>query len=666
MQEASSRTVLGEFSNKDLTRDGETFRFFRRGTKFLVNARGADGRTQDFEVAYTFGVFPLQQYLVTFPGGRYQALPWAWDSRPAGQDWFYLYPGQKLGPRNPLHWTGIDQNWNYQCAECHSTNLQKRYDEAAHAYATTWAEINVACEACHGPGSRHVAWASKEKGTRRERTNDDGMSVHFEERQGVLWTMNPETGIAARSRPRSSSIEIDACARCHSRRGSLTEHYVPGRSLLDSHMPAFLTEGLYEADGQIEGEVYEYGSFLQSKMYAAGVTCSDCHDPHSGKTKASGGDVCASCHAPARFNTPTHHHHANRSRGADCLGCHMPEHVYMGVDARRDHSFRIPRPDLSLRFGTSNGCRGCHGDKDDAWAAKTFRDWYGPLREPRERYTTAFHAIRQGKPDAADSLIAAALDTRLPGIARGTALLELGQGDTPERWKAVLAGLRDSDALVRLGAVRALRDDDVLLHASEIRPLLSDSHRAIRVTAGAILAGTPPGMWARAETETLQSAISEYVDAQKMNAERPEAHLNLGLLEIRRGRFPEAENEYRTAISLEPSFGPGYVNLADLFRMQSRDAAAESTLRLGARLAPLDASVAHSLGLVLVREHTLNEALLWLASAAKMAPGSRRYVFVYGVALYSAGQKDEAIRVLETIAAHDPEAAALIQRIEMP
>jgi len=161
MQLADAKTVQGNFRDASLKHFGVTSRFFTRAGKFLVHTEGAHGTLGNFEVKYTFGVEPLQQYLIAFPGGRLQSLTFAWDTRPAaqgGQRWFSLYPDTRIPPNDPLHWTGPDQNWNYQCAACHSTNLRKNYDAAAKRYATTWSEIDVACEACHGPGSRHVDW----------------------------------------------------------------------------------------------------------------------------------------------------------------------------------------------------------------------------------------------------------------------------------------------------------------------------------------------------------------------------------------------------------------------------------------------------------------------------------------------------------------------------
>jgi predicted CXXCH cytochrome family protein len=351
MQAAAGATVLGDFGGAQVEHFGVTTTFFRDGETFMVRTEGPEGALHDYPIADTFGVYPLQQYLIALPGGRLQALGIAWDSRPkeeGGQRWLHLYPDQNLKPGNPLHWTGRDQTWNYQCADCHSTNLQKNYDLAANSYTTSWADIDVSCEACHGPGSRHVAWAKAPAASRSSGADASrmGLTNWLKPTDNGHWKMNLETGIARRTE-KLASTEIETCAPCHSRRKPIARNPAPGGPFFDGYLPALLEPGLYHADGQIDGEVYEYGSFLQSRMHAAGVACSDCHQPHSAKLRAEGNALCAQCHLPAKFDTAEHHRHQPSGSGAQCVNCHMPSKTYMVVDSRRDHSFRIPRPDLS-------------------------------------------------------------------------------------------------------------------------------------------------------------------------------------------------------------------------------------------------------------------------------------------------------------------------------
>ena len=468
MQKASVTTILGDFANATLTHHGVTTVFSRDGDKFIVRTEGPDGAPHDYEIAYTFGVFPLQQYLIAFPGGRYQALGIAWDSRPkaqGGQRWFPLYPAQILRAGDPLHWTGRDQTWNYQCASCHSTDLKKNYDLAADSYATSWTDIDVACEACHGPGSRHIAWAearaagssgpSQAEPNRQPESRDMGLTTKLERASPGQWQMNPETGIAQRVEALNSR-ELDVCGGCHSRRKVISRHPSAGTAFLDSYLPALLEPGLYHADGQIDGEVFEYGSFVQSRMYHAGVICSDCHEPHSLALREQGNGLCAQCHLPAKFDVAEHHHHQQGSAGAQCVNCHMPSKTYMEVDDRRDHSIRVPRPDLSASIGTPNACTQCHADQTADWGAQRIAEWFPHGRQTRPHFGVALYAGRTGAANAEPLLDALIADQDQPAIARASALALLAPVATPASEAAVKAALADPNPLVRAAVPRAL------------------------------------------------------------------------------------------------------------------------------------------------------------------------------------------------------------------
>ena len=511
MQEAAETTVLGDFNGATLTHFGTTSTFFRKDGKFFVRTDGPDGRLRDFPVAYTFGVAPLQQYLVEMPGGRLQPLPLCWDTE--GKRWFHLY-SEPIPAGDALHWTGSNQTWNYMCAECHSTGVRKGYDATNDLYKTSWSEIDVSCEACHGAGSKHVTWA---KGDRKDESK--GFDIRLADSGRGTWISDPETGLGKRLAPRIATDEVETCGRCHSRRTLIQESQGP--KLLDSHRPALLEPGLYHADGQIDGEVYEYGSFLQSRMFHQGVTCSDCHEPHAQTLRRSGDALCTHCHSAPKLDG--HGKHANVS----CVDCHMPEKTYMGVDRRRDHSLRIPRPDLTVKIGSPNVCNGCHSDKSPQWAAAAAERWYGP-REPH--WGEALHAGDFAK---------VASDPGVPAIARATALSRMRSG--PEN--VIESGLRDPDPLVRLGALLAIEPEARLRLAA---PLLSDPVRGVRIEAARILAGSG--------VENL----AEYQAVQEANADRPEAQLNLGLLAALRSDFPGAESHYRNALRLDPGFAPVY------------------------------------------------------------------------------------------------------------
>src|SRR5439155_608904 len=181
------------------------------------------------------------------------------------------------------------------------------------------------------------------------------------------------------------------------------------------------------------------------------------------------------------YDTAAHHHHRPGTDAARCVACHMPSRLYMVVDRRHDHGFRVPRPDLSVSLGTPNACTDCHRDRPAAWVSEAVAKWYGPTR------------------------------------ARGPS------------WARALAAGRRREA-----------------------------------GAGALLAAV---------------AVEEYRAAQALNADRADAWLNLGALAARLGGEGRAEEAYRRAVRLQPSFMPPYVNLADLYRAQGRDPEGERVLR---------------------------------------------------------------------------------------
>ncbi len=655
MQPATDSTVLGDFNHASFNNNGVVSSFSRDGSKFMVRTDGPHGALRDYQIGYTFGVYPLQQYLIAMPGGRLQALGIAWDTRPreaGGQRWFFLYPGQKITPQDSRHWTGIDQNWNYMCADCHSTNLRKNYDARTRTFSTSYAEIDVSCEACHGPGSNHVAWAKKQ-GDWQRLDATEGLTIALNERKGVAWPIDPATGNARRSSLRQSEREIEMCARCHARRGEIHEDYVHGQPVGDDYRVALLDEDHYFPDGQIKEEDYEYGSFIQNRMFHAGVTCSDCHEPHGSKLRAQGNGVCAQCHSAAKYDSPAHHFHKVGSAGARCVECHMPTRTYMVVDGRRDHSIRIPRPDLSVKIGTPNACTNCHADKSAQWASDTVDKWFGHAPEGFQRFAEALAAGTAGSPGAQQALERLVADAEQPAIARATALSLLANYAPPPTDEAVRAGVGDESALVRRASARAMSDTEPSASASVLAPLLSDPVRGVRIEAAEVLAGVPGNNLPADVAAAFSRATDEYISAQQLNADRPEAHMNLGLLYARQNRFDEAEAELKTALSIDPSFAPGAVNLADLYRAQNRDAEGERVLTDAISRSPDDASLEEALGLLMVRQKRSIQALDLLGAAARGEPDNARYAYVYAVALNDAGKTNAAIEKLESaIKAH--------------
>jgi tetratricopeptide (TPR) repeat protein len=675
MMVATAETVLGDFEDAELVAHGVTSRFFRRDSRFFVRTDGPDGELRDYPIAYTFGWYPLQQYLIELPGGRLQSLGLAWDSRTTergGQRWFHLYPDETMDHTNPLHWTAPDQTWNYQCADCHSTELQKGYDVERDVYDTRYAEINVACEACHGPGAKHVSWAKAEAAGQTQPATDEtsgfsgetpadaasrGLVVDLKARDGGVWQIDPETAKPVRSVLRSPQggphVETETCAQCHSRRGRIWNELTPGEPLHQGFRLALLSPDLYFADGQIKDEVFVFGSFIQSRMYHQGVVCSDCHEPHSLRLHAEGNAVCARCHSAARYDSPQHHHHEPGTPGAACVSCHMPQRFYMVVDERADHSMRIPRPDLSLKLGTPNACNSCHEDQDAAWSAAAIDAWYPDPVNRGPHFAEALHAADSNAPDASRRLLALAADRSQPAIARASALDRLHSHPQPDALLTVTRLLGDSDPRVRTQAVRFLDHTDVQTRVELAWPLLSDPARTVRLEAARVLAPVMREAISGKLRDQMEQALEDYATSEMVNADRPESHLNLGLVAAAAGEPKVAEQAYRTALRLDPRFTPARVNLADLYREQGREMDSEAELRAGLTLDPENAALHHALGLAEVRAKRLDSAIEDLARAAELAPANSRYAYVYGLALDGAGRTEEALQVLESAQERD-------------
>ena len=662
MQVADEETVLGDFNDVQFAHFDMISTFSKKNGKFFVNTDGPDGILNEFEISHTFGVYPLQQYLIPFSDGRYQVLSICWDSRPkkeGGQRWFHLYQNERINYEDELHWTKPSQNWNFMCAECHVTNLEKNYDLSTGTYATTWFALGVSCESCHGPAAEHVAWAEsrtvsdqsyaevKDQHGNDERTM--GLTFRLKEPHPAQWVLDPKTMKYARSLPLENDVQLEICARCHSRRHVVSDDYVHGEKFLDHYRPRLLGEDVYHADGQMDGEVYVYGSFIQSRMYHKGVRCTDCHDPHSLEVVAPGNALCSSCHLPELFDTPNHHFHMTDSEGASCIACHMPGRKYMVVDLRRDHSIRIPRPDLSVKLGTPNACNDCHDNRDAHWASEAIANWYGLERRKEFHYGEALHAGRLGLPDASMLLTRLAKDFKAPAIARATGISLLGRYLNLNALKTVRDCMLDQNPLIRIGALDALGAAEPRLRLPVVSAVLNDPLRTVRIEAASQVAAVSTDTLIAKHRHATNRALDEFVAAQMANAERANAHLNLGNMYVDLRRYKEAESSYRTAMRVEPPAIAAYVNLADLYRRQGREKDCEQILQEVLGFAPDMASVHHALGLSLVRQQRLAEAIEMFARAAAIAPDDPQFSYVYALALNQFDRYEEAMEVLELI-----------------
>lgn len=657
MKPASAGNVLGDFADITFKGETETTRFFRKGDEYWVNTPGTDGKPADFKVAYTFGVEPLQQYLLAYPdetdkpGGRLQALGVAWDSRK--NRWFQLMPGQRIDHTDELHWTRPAQNANFMCIECHTTGFKRHYDAATDSFASHWNSLGVGCQACHGPAAKHLEWAAKP-----DRSADKGFDVPLKNA--------------------SQATVVETCARCHARRAPLADGFETKHRFMDDYLPSTLTRELYEIDGKIKDEVFEWGSFTQSKMFAKGVQCTDCHNPHSGELKAPGNGVCLQCHNTAgkpirpqidgkglhakNYDSPEHHHHEPGSPGAQCTSCHMPGRYYMVNDYRHDHGFSLPDPGHARRIGAPDACLACHKETPAKKISEQFRQWYAsetPLKpnassNPAPRYDDTLWKARGGKPGASRALHLLLASPELPAIRRATLIAELPSYPSPRSLELVAQGLKDADPLVRTAAVEAL---PALAEASQqgllLAPLLSDPIRAVRVAAAWQLAQLPPQ--ARPGLDAaLDKGLQEYEAVQDSLAERAEANLNLAMLYEHTGRPEQVEPALRAAMARNPDFLPAQVTLFQWLEANNRQAQARQLLDAALRQHPTSGLLHHVNGLALVREGQRAQAIKELREAVRLAPDDDQFRYVLAIALHDSGDADAACRELEAVLQRHP------------
>ena len=647
MDVANEKTVLGDFNNAAFEAHGVSSRFYKKDGRFFVRTQGPEGKMGDFEVSYTFGWFPLQQYLVPFPGGRLQCLPIAWDVRE--KKWYHLYPKEPLDPKDWLYWTNAAQNWNGMCAECHSTNLKKNYDVKTDTYKTTWSDIDVGCEACHGPGSHHVQWAEMPDMARPKVEN-----VHL-----VVKT----SGLGSRK-------AVELCAPCHSRRASLGDYTHAEAELLDSVLPSLLTQELYFPDGQILDEVYAYGSFTQSKMYHREVRCSDCHDVHGLKLVKEGNALCLQCHRAAEYDSKEHHFHKKKGEkgdpikspdgkvlfevgtGAECVQCHMPGRTYMGIHYRLDHSLRIPRPDLSIKIGTPNACNRCHVDKNSQWSVDAITKWCGPGRRPH--YGTFIEAGRKGLPEAKKDLIRLAGDPLYPVIVRATALHLLTAYPGEDAVQAFELALMDEEALIRRTAVQSIYLSGQRRQTELIAPLLYDPVAAVRMEAVSTLAGDPSKGLSSDQRKVFQNDLQEYIQSMEYSGDFAFGRYNLGNLYAALNEPQEAIRNYHAALKIDDLFYPAKVNLAMLYNSRGENDKAERLLRDVVAKHPELYDIAYSLGLLLTEMGKPEEALRFLERAAKGLPDRSRLQYNLGLLLQRLKRDSEAESALQKALVLEP------------
>jgi predicted CXXCH cytochrome family protein len=638
MQPANDSTVLGNFNDAVFTADGVTSRFFKKNGKFFINTQSETGANVDYEVKYIFGFTPLQQYLVEFAGGHMQVPRVSWDTK--AKKWFHQYAGDKIPAGDWLHWTGNAQNWNTMCASCHSTNVQKGYNPETDTYHTTYNDINVSCESCHGPGKNHIDYINGEEYKKGHK------------KPGSLLMLYKEQGQMA---------EVNMCGYCHARRVDLTGNVLPGNELMQDLIAELPTTEFFYADGQMNDEDYNYTSFLQSKMFHRGVKCTNCHNPHSGKLRNEGPLVCAQCHNQQQYEAPSHTLHAVNTTGVNCVTCHMPSKMYMGNDLRHDHSFRIPRPDLTAKYGTPNTCNACHKDKSAQWAADEIAKGYG--KPPAYHFSEDL--IPGSRLDAGSVAHLGRLmgDTGAPDIVRAAAVRYYSQISSIQRGATLLAYLTDTSAMVRYASTRALAGLPSSNWKDAVAPLLADPVRAVRIAAADLFVGLPSSELPAGNYEAYTKAKQELDKFTLYPTDFAMGNLQAGDYYRRQNDLAMAEKFYRRAVAKDSQMVNARVNLASTLNATGRNQEALAQLVQASRIQPQNDHVFYTMGLLYAEMKNLPAAEEALKKAFTINKYNIRSQYNYGLLLQQSGKAAAAEKVYLAALKTEPQNGDLLNAI---
>lgn len=618
MKLPTKETMLGDFNNVTFEGEGEKYFFYQNSNGYFVDYTPENGIKKQYKVAYTFGVTPLQQYLIEFPDGKYQTLRATWDV--IKKEWYNQYKGQQISTDDWLHWTKGGQNWNTMCAECHSTNLHKNYDPANDSFTTTYSIINVSCEACHGQGKAHVQWASKENPTGNTQIKVGGVG---------------------------QTAQMNMCAGCHSRRVKLTEVMEPVKKYYNQFALQTINSEYYYPDGQIKEEDYVYGSFLQSKMYHNRVKCSDCHNIHSLKLKTKGNTLCLQCHLPT-YNSPSHHFHESGTPSTECVSCHMIGKTYMGNDFRRDHSFRIPRPDQSIEYKTPNACTECHEDKSDQWAADWIVKWYGSNRADH----FSDHLLKASRPpysdEAKEEVIQFINNLDYPAIARAAAIEYYPSFSSENELKMLIATIRDSSALVRYYALNKLQAFPLEQRVDIALAAMNDSTKLLRTAAAWLIVELPIEQFPQEYHNRINKSNNELLQMLNANADFPLGRLRFGDYYVRKNNLQKAINEYEMALKMDSLLTPLYGNLATVYNRLGENSKALNTLTKLIKVEPEYARGYYLRGLLYNEIDQPENAAIDLKKALELDPDEFRYYYNLANLYVKMNSLEEALKVIES------------------
>ena len=620
MQKATKEFVKADF-NTTYSADLIQYKFTQNDTAFFVEIKDQDEPIQTFEVAYTFGWEPLQQYLLKAKNGKFQTLRATWDTEK--NQWFHQTAGTIVEPHDWLSWAKGGQNWNTMCSSCHSTHLKKNYNENTDSFNTTFEEINVSCETCHGAGGKHLDAQTNKS------INDPYLG-------GALM---------------DQKSQIDNCGTCHARRTMLEDLSDPSNEFLHRFIPQNLTSAFYEADGQIKEEDFVYGSFLSSKMYQNHVSCNNCHNPHSGNLKLEGNALCMQCHEP-KYDSKAHHFHEGESgtKGTSCVSCHMDGKVYMGNDYRKDHSFRVPRPDQSVHYGTTNACNSCHTDKSAKWAATQVTNWYGMNRAYHFSDDLIPGSLLNGK--SFMHLSNLMKNDSVPVIVKSTALEYLQYINSEESYDLIVKSLQHKEALVRQAGYVSLLSFPEQLRTKPALKGLRDKVKAVRIMAFRAVSNLDVKTLNPTDLTVWNQVNGEYFIYLKGNSDFPNGQTLIGEYYLQQGDYHRAVAGFNRALKMDSLQVSPYTNLAILYSGKNESAKVKEILKKGISKFPENAQMYYFVGLNDGALGNIDGQILGLKEAYTIDPANVKYAYNYILTLYETKEdknQKEAIMILSDV-----------------
>ncbi|WP_420848498.1 multiheme c-type cytochrome [Pseudovibrio axinellae] len=637
MEPANKSSVLGRFSAQKLDHALVPAIPFAKGGTYYMRLPNKDGRMEDKPILYTFSFFPLQQYLAETENGRLQVLPWSWDARPegeGGQRWLQLYPHAK--ETSSAFWRGPEQNWNFMCSDCHSTNVKKNFNSENRSYSTSFSEVSVGCEACHSGMARHVE--DKQLGSFHNVTQVSGpknrLDLSARVKQWHFEADNP----TRQPQQKSETDQHKVCFSCHSRRLQLADgQAVQSTEYFDRYLPSLLDEPLFFADGQPRSETFIMGSFLQSKMFEKGVSCSDCHDPHSGQLVAPEPQVCTQCHLATKFATRSHTQHPTSEKSPLCSDCHMPSTLFMAVDARKEHSFRIPMPGVSAAIGAPDTCTSCHVGKTQQWAQAKLDHWNQNNSKNGEA-SLLFFLARRSDPAALDGLLTMAQSPGENTMKRAAAIAYLANYKDPRIPEVLTKLVRNKNHFLRLAVIKGARNLPQQTRWHVVEPLLSGRSLAIRTEAASVLVEDWTALsWP--QKEQLAPALAERIATLSFNSDRAFSHLVKSEASLAQGYPNTAKQQIERALEVEPNSEEAHVARAEFLRSKGKSQEMWEALVNSLKLRPDSATLNYLIALEQYRRGDLDGALSSFKASTQLAPEEPRYWLALGLIQSHLGQK---------------------------